>query len=247
MIFDDVAFISEKTRLMYEWEKKYGADYDFEWLKQRGIPVIGIGGPMASGKDHLAAMLTATLNRKYGIFAYRAAFADRLRGMVWNMTRDERFLFVRDWDSGMVCTYPERSMQYRQLLQSVGEAMRAVDQDYFVHALAEELTSRFAESDDVRHAVIIPDVRYLNEAAFVHLVGGILVYISIASATQMERLHSRRERVNLEVTKHVSEKQPILASGAFDMVFNAETMKDWEIVEAVLSLLDKRVALERVA
>jgi hypothetical protein len=162
------------------------------------------------------------------------------------MTRDEKFLFVRDWDSGMVSTQPERSMQYRQLLQSVGEAMRAVDQDYFVHALAEELTTRFAESGDVRHAVIIPDVRYLNEAAFVHLVGGILVYLSIASSTQMERLHARRERVNLEVTKHVSEKQPILASGAFDMVCNAETMKDWEIAEAVLSLLSRRVALEHV-
>jgi hypothetical protein len=247
MIFDDVAFISEKTRLMYEWEKKYGTDYDFEWLKRRGIPVIGIGGPMASGKDHLAAMLTAALHREHGIFAYRVAFADRLRGMIWNMTQDERFLFVRDWDSGMVCTWPERSTEYRQLLQSVGEAMRAVDQDYFVHALANELTTRFAESDDARGAVIIPDVRYLNEAAFVHLVGGILVYLSISMATQVQRLHARRERVNLELTEHVSEKQPLLASGAFDVVFNAETMTDNNIVEAILSLLGQRVALERVS
>ena len=59
-----------------------------------------------------------------------------------------------------------------RFLQKLGDALRSLDQDIFVKCLAEQV---FSEEPP---CVLIPDVRYVNEAEWIKRQGGVLVRVA---------------------------------------------------------------------
>ena len=109
--------------------------------------IIGFIGLAGSGKDTAAQAL---INNGYR----RVAFADHIKFVAgqcgWDGAKDERG---------------------RKLLQDIGMALRAYDEDTWVNCVQDSNAFRF------NHNLVITDVRFLNEAKFVKRNNGIVIRI----------------------------------------------------------------------
>ncbi|MEU0245162.1 hypothetical protein ABZ192_12655 [Streptomyces sp. NPDC006235] len=140
---------------------------------------IGLIGKARSGKDSAAAHLV----RK---FAYtRLAFADPLKEYALNVNPWIKYdcpgffygetIRLADliehvgWERAKD-EYPE----VRRLLQSIGQAQREADADYWVNVMRRSLNS----AERWNMPVVVSDVRYLNEAEMLRARGFRLVRIS---------------------------------------------------------------------
>lgn len=154
------------------------------------MQIIGIAGKMGSGKDTIADVLVA----RYGF--RRISMADAIRAECASAIErgrapdgcpdDIRQIVERDgWGPGMVYAKPT-VVSMRRLLQYWGtEHRRAQDPDYWVKRTREALGS-------IAGPVVIPDIRFANEAALVRELGGQvwIVRRSQADATRDPAAHS---------------------------------------------------------
>lgn len=139
-------------------------------------PLIGLLGKARSGKDSVAAVLTAD----HGYT--RVAFADPLKRAAlaldpliyvetgcWSDPEEERYLrqIVDElgWERAKD-TYP----QVRETLQKLGSAIRELDPDFWLDAALDTI-------EDTPGPVVITDVRYPNEADAIRARGGVLVRV----------------------------------------------------------------------
>lgn len=131
--------------------------------------IIGISGKAGSGKDTLAKYLRDILPHVDNVPYYEIVhFADLLKEAVqttcvlddWHTQTQEGKKTELEWLDGMTV---------REVLQKFGTAIReGVHPDFWVRALMEG-------TDD--WDIIIPDVRFPNEAEEIRKRGGILVRI----------------------------------------------------------------------
>lgn len=154
--------------------------------------LIGLCGAAGSGKSAAADVLC----REYGFV--QIAFADTLRDMLFAMLGNQGI------DHAWI-TEPrlkERpiaalGISGRQLMQTLGDWGRSLHPDFWVHALArsagmaEQMPPGTAPCHD---RIVISDVRYPNEAAWLRKHGGVLVHISRHSGTaQPTAAHSSEQ------------------------------------------------------
>jgi hypothetical protein len=134
---------------------------------------IGLIGKARSGKDTAANALVR--ERSYT----RLAFADPLKAMVlgtdpfvptgWGLSvRLQALIADVGWEYAKD-TYPE----VRRLLQRTGQAVRELDDDFWLAAMRKKLNA--AESWNL--PVVVTDVRYPNEADMLRSRGFTLVRI----------------------------------------------------------------------
>lgn len=112
-----------------------------------GTTFIGLGHKCRQGKDIAAQAIHAAYPELTAVIG----FADDLKAYC----RIKEGMTVKDG----------------QLLQGVGTYLRSFDEDIFVRSVywrAAELQPRF---------VVIPDMRYRNEADFIHAMGGKCIHI----------------------------------------------------------------------
>ena len=115
------------------------------------MKIIGFTGPAGSGKSTAAGLLAARLadaGRSALITGFAAALKRLCRQAGWDGRKD---------GAG------------RKLLQAVGQAAREIDPEHWISALAESLPAPGPGAPDV---VIVQDVRFENEAAWIRARGG---------------------------------------------------------------------------
>lgn len=140
---------------------------------------IGISGHMGSGKDTFAEILAKVSNTP----VERHAYADKLKEVVelitgvkmekmensyfyntvYNYTQEQKNIYLPVWDKTIgTC------------LQIIGtECMRNnFDSDVWVKSLFETVGKKCIEA---KHTLIIPDVRFINEADYLLSQGGIII------------------------------------------------------------------------
>lgn len=130
--------------------------------------IIGLAGPARAGKDIVASYLVNHF------FSTRIAFADPLKDAL-NVMCHWR---PNQWhDRG----WKEESHQFartpRVLMQTLGDWGRDVQEDFWIRLL-EERVRLMTSGDDSN--VVIPDVRFENEAQWVRSHGGSVWHISRA-------------------------------------------------------------------
>jgi hypothetical protein len=157
-------------------------------------PLIGLVGKARSGKDTFARGL---VERGYT----RVAFADPLREV---LEGTDPLLHAGPWRPARLSVALERQGSFeeaksssygpdiRRLLQNLGQAVRRLDEDFWLRA-------GMAKADAVINeggAAVITDVRYTNEADAIQRLGGVLVRIvrpglestdTHASETELDR------------------------------------------------------------
>lgn len=141
--------------------------------------LIGLGGRMGAGKDVAAGVLC----REFGFV--RLGFADALKAEVRDcyprtLRAMSRLVYgVTEWSSHTAAEVivgqmlAEKPAVVRAFLQEHGtEVRRAENPDYWVNRLHHALERR----DDTDH-IVVPDVRFPNEAEYLHRRGAFLALV----------------------------------------------------------------------
>ena len=176
---DSIAFLNG-------WEKSRGANLERQFAEKLGLikyrvdaesdylereVIVGVAGVARSGKDTLANRLVARLGFE------RRAFADTLRNVLYATNpivetasagprRVQEIVDDIGWDDAKV-----RYSEIRELLQRLGtEGGR-------VH-IAEDVWNRAIFEKPHGPRLVIPDVRFPNEADAIHARGGIVVRVT---------------------------------------------------------------------
>jgi hypothetical protein len=148
--------------------------WDSEWNSNKRLPVIvGICGFAQSGKDTLANQIV----QRDGF--ERMAFADPMRNILYALNptierhssglartvRLQQLINTVGWERAKN-DYPE----VRQLLQRLGTegGRKHISEDVWVRATLNNITSNM---------VVIPDVRFPNEAEAIKMLGGTIVRV----------------------------------------------------------------------
>jgi hypothetical protein len=158
-------------------------------------PLIGLVGKARSGKDTFARGL---VERGYT----RVAFADPLREV---LEGTDPLLHAGPWRPARLSVALERQGSFeeaksssygpdiRRLLQNLGQAVRRLDEDFWLRAGMESAHKAIYHGSG---AAVITDVRYTNEADAIQKAGGVLVRIvrpglestdTHASETELDR------------------------------------------------------------
>ena len=131
--------------------------------------IIGVAGKAGSGKDTIAEIL--------GVFAgaTRVAFADPIKQALnaifgWTMEQWSD----REWKERPLKSVGKSP---RQLAQTLGtEWGRGQDPMFWVRALEDRLDSAVDLREHI-HILVIPDVRFEDEADWVRARGGLMVHV----------------------------------------------------------------------
>jgi len=154
--------------------------------------IIALCGAAGSGKSAAADVLC----REYGFV--QIAFADALRDMLCGLLEtqgiDHIWLTEPRYKAAPIqgLSHYSRAVTGRMLMQTLGDWGRSIDPDWWVDTLARSAGLE-AGRYPVHDRIVISDVRYPNEAAFVRRHGGVLAHISRAEATYSTDVHSSEQ------------------------------------------------------
>lgn len=145
--------------------------------------IIGLVGKKHSGKDTFYAnCLELFLNGDITLQPKRFAFADSLKEVV-------------SMELGIsVSEINKNKPLYRTKLQEIGVAKRQLDKEFWINELAKKLLRYELHEAKVPSLVIITDVRFLNEAEFLHKLKAKLIRIT-------------RPSTDNDIDKHISETE----------------------------------------
>lgn len=126
--------------------------------------IFGFTGAARSGKDTAAAFLQARLG------GYRYAFADPLRAMLlagFGIDMNELY-----WQERKEEVIPAFGVSPRQMMQTLGTewGRKQVNTDVWLLLAKNQLFSRGP-------GMIVTDVRFENEAAWVRKMGGVVIHV----------------------------------------------------------------------
>lgn len=180
--------------------------------------LIGLTGTAGSGKDTVRRML----EEHHGYTGF--AFADPIRSMLSALL--ESAGTSPEWMTDRArkeATIPALGTSYRHLAQTLGtEWGRSIEPEFWLRIASARLDA--LQDQGLRHFVI-SDVRFLNESAWIKVLGGEVWRIDRPSAEP--------------VRQHASELISLINPDR--IIDNSGTVEElWKFVNAVL--LDRRVA-----
>lgn len=137
------------------------------------IKLIGIAGAAGSGKSTVGTYLE-------DVWGYRGyALADPIKFGLHEMLGLSDYQLWGDEKELALASYGKSP---RQLMQSLGDWGRDVRSDLWL-TLAGKMLSRMDEYETMGHrGVVITDIRYEIEAAFVRDRGGVIIHLDRAAA-----------------------------------------------------------------
>ena len=145
--------------------------------------IVGLVGKKHSGKDTFYAnCLELYLAGEIKLLPYRLAFADALKEELAKQCNTTVEQINKD------------KKAYRSRLQDVSIERRRQDEEYWINKLAQKMIKYELQEANTPSLVIVTDVRFLNEAAFIHKLNGKLIRIT-------------RPSTDNDIDKHVSETE----------------------------------------
>lgn len=126
-------------------------------------PIIGLAGPARSGKDTVANFIIAAIG------GYRYGLADPIRAMLVPLGVDLNDVY---WQEHKEKTIPALGVSPRRMLQTLGTewGRNLINPDLWL-VLAHQRLLRNGPG------MVVPDIRFENEAAWVRRHGGKIVHI----------------------------------------------------------------------
>lgn len=123
--------------------------------------IIGITGKKGSGKDTVADFIVKNFPT-----AVKIAFADELKHMLLNNG-------ICDYES----LWGRKTHFSRKIMQFLGtEVVRKIKPNYWIEVMEEKIN--FLYSEVPKSIIVIPDVRFLNEAKFVKAHNGYIIRVN---------------------------------------------------------------------
>lgn len=131
------------------------------------MKLIGLAGKKKTGKDTVCKFIQEILSPK---IVKRIAFADALKGEV------SRACIAVGGPVVSLEYIEEHKDNFRLILQGWGTDFRRnlCDQYYWINKVSDAIN----KLDSTVYAIIIPDVRFMNEAKWIHSNGGRVIHVS---------------------------------------------------------------------
>lgn len=135
-------------------------------------PIIGITGRARTGKDTVANFIIAAIG------GYRYSFADPLRAMLKPLGID---LDDPYWQARKEEVIPAIGVSPRRLLQTLGT-------EWGRDIINPNLWLILAKQRLLQHGpgMVIPDIRFENEAAWVREQGGVIIHLARSGVKRVE-------------------------------------------------------------
>jgi len=191
-------------------------------MSQADPVLIGLIGRAGSGKTAAADHLEAR-HRFVAVAFAQALKVDVLEPMLHTLGIDYAHLYEQHLKNTPLPGYEREQLTARKLMQLFGDAGRACAPDWWVDQLAASvgLCADHAHTP-IHDRIVVSDVRFPNEAAWIVRHGGVLV-----------RLH--REQAE-PVRWHVSEQHIDTLTADVDLVNNGPTLHGLHtLVDGVLA------------
>lgn len=167
-------------------------------LAGRDPAVIGLCGLAGSGKDTAAAYLVSV--HRFEPLAFADPINDMLAVLLDGFGIDHAVLHERGLKEQPLVGLPGHPSP-RELKQRLGDCLRAIHPDIFVHSLAHRAgVNDLPRSSPVHDRLVVSDVRYPNEAAFVARLGGALIHLHRDSAAPVRSHSSEAHAATLAAT-----------------------------------------------
>jgi hypothetical protein len=135
------------------------------------FPLIGIAGRARSGKDTVAHFIVAAVG------GYTYSFADPIRAMLRPLGVDMSDPY---WQQHKEAVIPALGVSPRRLMQTLGT-------EWGRELIHPDLWLMLAQQRLLRHGpgMVVPDVRFENEAAWIRTHGGRIIHLYRESAEEV--------------------------------------------------------------
>jgi hypothetical protein len=149
------------------------------------IPLIGIAGRARSGKDTVANFIIAAIG------GYRYSFADPIRAMLVPLGVDMSDPY---WQAHKEDPIPALGVSPRRMMQTLGTewGRQLIHPDLWLFMAHQRLLQNGP-------GMVIPDVRFENEAAWVRKHGGRIIHVIRPNAKAVEA-HASEEGIEIQDT-----------------------------------------------
>lgn len=183
------------------------------------MKVIGIAGYARCGKDTFVK-IAIDLLKKNGYRPIRVAFADMLRDEVTSMLKDNKFEGIVKTDDPVVKTQMRPLMVWwgcQRRFESVGGLYWVNEVDSQLRKIGIDMTSNGESSENI--VVLVSDVRFPNEAKWVHAAWG-------GQVIHLKKWQSEWRKIGQDSSDDVLVK-------VYDSAPNEEEAKQDPLVEAM--------------
>jgi hypothetical protein len=178
--------------------------------------IIGLHGPMGAGKSTIADELRSRCDGKV------MPFAGPLKSMARSL----------GWDG-------KKDAKGRKFLQTLGtEICRAYDNEYWIKKMESLIQMEF--DNPTCKIIIIDDVRFRNEAALIHKMGGIVIKLTGRGKISKWKLWLQEHFGWLKTFVHASEI-PLPDCYIDDTVENDSNWTPRQVVERILYLHGSKI------
>lgn len=145
---------------------------------KQNVPIIGIHSKARSGKDTIANFILALRG------GYIYSFADPIRAMIAAIGIDMRDPYWQEHKEDLI---PALGVSPRRLMQTLGTewGRNLINPNIWIIMATQNLL-RFG------NGMIIPDVRFENEADWVRSNGGVLIHVERPNAPKIEAHDSEK-------------------------------------------------------
>lgn len=164
--------------------------------------IVGLVGPKRSGKSTAAEALV----RERGFVSI--GFADALKDLALRVNPilpgpplAERLAW---WVDQYGWEYAKKRPEVRRFLQELGTGVRDIDPNFWLRAWEPKTIAAFESGIS---GVVVPDVRFLNEAAFLkdrHLVDALLIRITRPGLDTSDTHVSETEGIEIECDAEIT-------------------------------------------
>lgn len=147
------------------------------------VPLIGIAGRARSGKDTVANFIIAAIG------GYRYSFADPIRAMLAPLGVDMSDPY---WQAHKEDPIPALGVSPRRMMQTLGTewGRQLIHPDLWLFMTHQRLLQNGP-------GMVIPDVRFENEAAWVRKHGGRIIHVIRPDAKAVEA-HASEEGIEIQ-------------------------------------------------
>lgn len=147
------------------------------------VHIIGLCGKAGTGKDTAALSLSSAMNY-HDIDVWTFAIADPMRAALHEMLLSipkASELFDREHKERHLTGLPGTDLSPRRLLQEMGDMGRSLHPDFWIALLNLRVQKALSQSPSI--AVIVTDIRLVEEADWVRAQGGSIWMLTRDAAT----------------------------------------------------------------
>jgi len=168
-------------------------------LKQKMSLVVGVTGKKRAGKDTVAAILSDALKKDSVLIVN---FADPLKGAcaaLFDLSEQQLYGAAKETVDARWGVTPRRVLQFVGtdiVRRHMPDLLPHIEESFWVHCM--RLRIQRAADAGLYRVIVVPDVRFMDEAALIKELGGVIVRVTRKDCQNADNHVSEMEMDTIE-------------------------------------------------